>query len=108
MRVDGWDGRAYDDFFLEVIRRFVGQAWFIDGWEYSHGATKEYILCTELGLERIDEGGDVLPPRAAAVHVAAAVDHLSGLGVDHAKLRSRLILMDRLVERRGTADHRPS
>lgn len=100
LRVDGWNPDAYDAFFLEVIRRFVGQAWFVDGWEYSDGATKEFILCTELGLERLDERGAGLEVPSASRLLDAAIDHLAWLGVDHARLRSRRVTLAALDDAR--------
>jgi hypothetical protein len=96
LRIDGWDGRAYGEFFIEVIRRFVSEAWFIDGWEYSHGATKEFAFCVEHGIDRRDERGDSISAVAGAALIAAAADHIETLGVDGSKLRSRLDLLAEL------------
>jgi len=90
LRVDAWTGREYGDFFLEVIRRFVHEAWFIDGWEYSHGATKEYLLCRELSLPTFDEAGRDLAPGEAEGLLRAAANRAAELGVDAAKLLSRI------------------
>lgn len=90
LRVDAWTGREYGDFFLEVIRRFVREAWFIDGWEYSHGATKEYLLCRELLLPTFDEEGRELEPDEAEVLLRAAASRAAELGVDAEKLLSRI------------------
>jgi hypothetical protein len=99
LHVGGWDPAAYDDFFLEVIRRFVCQAWFVDAWEYSHGATKEYVLCTQLGLEVLDERGATLTPRTAVALLSAAIELVAGFELDPARLRSRLEVLQALTSR---------
>ena len=90
LRVEGWNGRSYGEFFLEVIRRFVCEAWFIDGWVYSHGATKEFLLCQELGIPTRDADGELLSVEVARSTISDAADHLVRLGVDDGKLRERL------------------
>src|SRR5258707_472701 len=43
LRVSEWSAHEIGQFFLETIKRYAKEAWFIDGWEYSSGATKEYL-----------------------------------------------------------------
>ncbi|MGO9976060.1 MAG: hypothetical protein ACLP01_25310 [Solirubrobacteraceae bacterium] len=90
LRVDAWTGREYGDFFLKVIRSFAREAWFIDGWEYSHGATKEYLLCRELSRPTFDEAGQALEPAEAETLLRDAAGRAAELQVDAEKLRSRI------------------
>ncbi|MGN6202520.1 MAG: hypothetical protein ACTHNY_08965 [Solirubrobacterales bacterium] len=90
LRVEGWDPRAYGEFFLEIIRRYVGEAWFIDGWAYSHGATKEFLLCLELNLKCFDAKGSLLSADRGAAAITRAADHIAELGANDSKLRERL------------------
>lgn len=90
LRIEGWEPRDYGEFFLEIIRRYVGEAWFVDGWAYSHGATKEFLLCLELGLPRHDAEGAPLSAETGAAVIARAADHIAELGADDGKLRERL------------------
>jgi hypothetical protein len=91
LRVEGWDPRTYGEFFLEIIRRYVGEAWFIDGWAYSHGATKEFLLCLELDLDCHDAEGRSLSADKGVAAITRAADHVAGLGADDSKLRERLV-----------------
>lgn len=90
LRVEGWDPRGYGEFFLEIIRRYVAETWFVDGWAYSHGATKEFLLSLELGLPCHDAEGAPLSVEAGAAAISRAADHVAELGADDRKLRERL------------------
>ncbi len=89
LRVHKWKGADYGIFFLEVLERYANEAWFIDGWEFSTGATKEFILCISKGIPCFTESGEGLTPHAGKLLVADAVSFIDALGLDSSKLRSR-------------------
>lgn len=88
--VQGWEGNDYGEFFLEVIRRFAAEVRFIEGWEYSSGATKEYLLCVETGVPCFDECGAALLVDRAEALMRAAADHMRALGFSDERLQRRL------------------
>ena len=90
LRVPGWDTRMLGNFFISVIERFVNEAWFIEGWEYSHGATKEFLYCIGGGVRCCDERGQTLGTPRAVELLANAVSHIKALGLDAEKLEQRL------------------
>jgi hypothetical protein len=81
LRVDGWSPRQIGDFFLQTIGRYAREAWFIDGWEYSSGATKDYLHCATLGIPCFAENGKPLDPNQAVALLASAVEVISRLDV---------------------------
>jgi hypothetical protein len=56
--VSGWEGEDYSRFFLEVIARFVKEIRFLDGWEYSLGATKEFVFGRRRGIDCLTFQGE--------------------------------------------------
>jgi hypothetical protein len=64
LRVSGWAGKDYGSFFLEVMEQYAKEAWFIDGWEFSYGATREFLFFTSLGRPCINERGEDLSVEA--------------------------------------------
>lgn len=90
LRVPTWHGADYSNFFLEVIRRYAREAWYVDGWEYSSGATKEFTHCIQWQIPCYDERGDSLSVEGGAALIRAAVEDIERMGLMAEKLRSRL------------------
>lgn len=90
LRVASWDGALYGRFFLEVIERFVFESRFLDGWEYSRGATSEYVLCLAHGVICRDERGALLAPAHASTLIERAASRIERLGHDASRFRARV------------------
>jgi hypothetical protein len=90
LRIDGWTGSDHGDFFLKVVERYVRYARFVDGWQYSTGATKEFFLCIARGIPCLDQAGREIDTTEGYALVQAAIDHIDQLGVDSSTLRSCL------------------
>jgi len=90
LRVAGWTGEHYGSFFLEVIDEFAKELHLLDGWEFSRGATKEFIFCVNIGIPAFAASGAVLDSQAGKRLVQRAVGQLDELGVDPDHLRRRL------------------
>jgi hypothetical protein len=88
--VDGWCGREYGDFFLSVLDRYVKEVWFMDGWEYSNGSTKEFFFCHACSIPCFDSTGSPLCTSVGRDLIEDAATHVESLGIDASKLRSRL------------------
>jgi len=90
LRVPGWSGRDYLQFFLVVLERFVREAWFVDGWEFSLGATREFQYCTSRAIRCRDEAGEELTPTRGRELIESASRYVESIGGDASRLRSRL------------------
>lgn len=90
LRVPHWDGHDYGMFFLEVMIRFAKEVWFIDGWEYSNGATKEFKHCIEKGIACLDERGSTVSLETGRKMIEKAASRLENMGCDASRLRSHV------------------
>jgi hypothetical protein len=54
LRVPHWSAREHGDFFLRVIAELCCDVILLDGWEYSSGATKEFIFAQQHGVPCFD------------------------------------------------------
>lgn len=95
LRVPGWSAQEYGIFFLTVIERFVREIWFMDGWEYSYGATKEFIVSSERCVHLLNERGEELSRGDAQRLIEGAVDDLTRLGISPTRFESRLRMLAR-------------
>jgi hypothetical protein len=96
LKVSGWSGRDYSTFFLEVIRRYAKECWFMNGWEYSTGATKEFVFCCTIQTPCLVESGERLIARDGVRLIHEAADFVRGLGLNDTKLRWRAEDLNRL------------
>jgi hypothetical protein len=96
LKVAGWSGKEYSVFFLEMIRRYARECWFVDGWEFSTGATKEFVFCCTIQTPCLTESGErlIAPEGLRLIHEAA--NFVRGLGLDDAKLLSRASDLSRI------------
>jgi hypothetical protein len=97
LRVEGWSPREVGQFFLETISRYTKEAWFIDGWEYSSGATKEYLHCASFSIPCFAADGRRLEPAHAVALLSSALDEIRRLAVPAPKLTERLTAFRLLV-----------
>lgn len=97
LKIAEWSGREYSIFFLEVIRRYARECWFMNGWEYSTGASKEFVFCCRIGRPCFAETGQSLTIPEGIRLIREAADFVRGLQLDDAKLRSRAFDLDRLA-----------
>jgi hypothetical protein len=94
LRVADWPNPVYGRFFFAVICEFVKEARFLDGWEYSRGATGEFVLCVTRGIRCSAEAGGELRVETARSLISAAADRIECLGHDPARFRARLEALD--------------
>jgi hypothetical protein len=52
-----WSQANWVDFWCEVIRKYVSEVTFVDGWQYSSGCGKEFLVAQQLALEVRNEAG---------------------------------------------------
>jgi hypothetical protein len=82
LQVPDWDGSMHGSFFLAVLERYCDEVWFMDDWQYSRGASKEFVLAQTLGLRCVDCHGKVLSTSDGLQLVTEAVDFLERRGHD--------------------------
>jgi hypothetical protein len=97
LKIEGWSGREYSVFFLEIIRRYAKECWFVNGWEYSTGATKEFVFCCSIQMPCLTESGERLTIRDGIDLIQEAADCVHNLNRDDAKLRSRVLDLTRML-----------
>jgi hypothetical protein len=90
LRIPGWRGADYGRLFLDVIDIFVREVWFIDGWEFSSGATKEFAYCVHRGIWCVDESGAEISIERGRKIVRGAIQYVESLGVSAEKLQSHI------------------
>lgn len=54
LRVSIWTPSEHGDFFLRLIADYCREIVFLDGWEFSSGATKEFVYAFERGIRCLD------------------------------------------------------
>lgn len=90
LQIEGWPNELYGRFFIAVIERFAREARFLDGWQFSRGATSELIFCLENDIPCRSRGGKEISPEIATESIEAAVQHLDALGQDSSRFQARL------------------
>jgi hypothetical protein len=94
LRIEGWEGRDYGEFFIEVIHRYVREAWFLDDWEFSSGASKEFIVCQTVGIPCYNHIGELIDRTEGQRLITKAAEFVEQLGGDSSKLRSRIAALE--------------
>lgn len=90
LKIPEWSGHDYGDFFIEIIERYANEAWFVDGWGFSRGATKEFIFCIENNIHCFNEHGKEITADHGYETIQKAVVYISNLGLDASKFQERL------------------
>jgi hypothetical protein len=96
LRVASWSRDMYGPFFLRVVDMYAFEAWFIEGWEFSRGATSEYVHCSKAGIPCRDASGDPLPVAQAVELLQGATTRLSEFNLDASKFESRIATLANL------------
>jgi hypothetical protein len=97
LKISGWSGSNYDSFFKKVIGRYVKEVWFLDGWEYSSGSTKEFIYCISNKIRCLTQSGTELTSEAGKLLICQAVSYINKLGLESSKLSSRIQSLDNAI-----------
>jgi hypothetical protein len=90
LRVPLWTDAQHGSFFLRVIEKIAKEVWFVDGWEFSIGATKEFVYSCKLRLPCLDERGNEINLQLGKKMIRDAAEYVRGLGLDASKLMSRI------------------
>lgn len=97
LRVPMWTGSQHGEFFLEVIERMCTEVVFMDGWEFSLGATREFVFAQRICRRCVDQSTkDELSADYGAALIRSAVHTVEKLGHKGERLRSRIASLDEL------------
>jgi hypothetical protein len=96
LQVPGWAGSDYGRFFLRVIEELCFEIRFIDGWEYSMGATKEFVYSQKLRISCFDENGAGLTVDAGIRLIEIAVRKMESVGIENSRYAGRLLSLREL------------
>lgn len=90
LQVPGWAGPDYGRFFLHVMEELCFEIRFIDGWEYSMGATKEFIRAQELRMPCFNQNGAQLTVEAGIKLIETVVGNMESAGIENSRYVARL------------------
>lgn len=96
LKIQEWSSRETGEFFLKVIKIFAKETWFINGWEYSRGATKEFEFCLLNGIPCLDENGKSISQKEAIEMISDVVTHLKENGIPADRFQDRLKIINTL------------
>lgn len=91
LKIPGWAGSDYGTFFIKIIENYAKEVWFMDEWEFSGGATKEFKFCATNGICCRDERGERLTAIAGNLLIKKAILYVEDLNLDSSRLKSRLL-----------------
>jgi hypothetical protein len=90
LRIPQWQAADYGQLFLRIIDVFVREVWFINGWEYSTGATKEFAYCVRKGITCTDEAGKAINIAEGRERIQEAIRYVESFSLNADKLRAHL------------------
>jgi hypothetical protein len=90
----GWSQPEYLAFWEELIRTRIKSVWFNLNWEFSNGCTFEFAVALDAGLPTLDHTGKILTRNDGVALLNVAVRRLEHWGLDAAKLRENLKLLN--------------
>jgi hypothetical protein len=90
IKIGDWTSTEIGNFYIKVIEHFVKEIWFMDEWEYSRGATKEYQFAVANRINCLDATGNVISPEKGSNMVSEVVIHLTKLGLDSSRFADRV------------------
>ena len=88
--VPGWSQPEYLAFWETLIRTRIKSAWFNHRWEFSNGCTFEFAVAQDAGISTLTREGRPLDRQAGIKAIKSAIEQLTGLGFDAAKLNQNL------------------
>lgn len=74
LRVRHWTPGEHGDFFLRVVAELCREVVFMEGWEFSSGATKEFVFAQEQGIPCLDGSENLISLEQGRQLIAAGMD----------------------------------
>jgi hypothetical protein len=73
-----------------VIEHFAKEIWFMDEWQYSRGATKEFQFAIASHIACLDAQGAIIPAEEGSQMISGVATHLTRLGIDASRFVDRV------------------
>jgi hypothetical protein len=96
LKIERWTSREIGDFYIKVIEEFAAEVWFMEGWEYSRGATREFIFAVSRRIRCLDSSGVEISAKHGSRLIAKVVDHLREMGLDASRFVERISKIENL------------
>lgn len=77
LSVDDWSQNEYRAFWRLVIERLCDRVLFLDDWQYSNGASFEFLVATNSGKLTLDERGQELSRAEGTQKIREAITDLT-------------------------------
>jgi hypothetical protein len=90
IKIKDWTANEMGDFYLNVIKKFAKEIWFMDEWQYSRGATKEFQFAVENKVKCLDSKGVVISADVGSEMISHVAAHLKELGIDSTRFVDRV------------------
>jgi hypothetical protein len=90
LRVSHWSPGEHGAFFLRVVAELCRDAVFMDGWEFSSGATKEFVFAQEQGIRCLDSAEKAISREQGHQFIQAAMQTVRQAGGDPHVFERRL------------------
>jgi hypothetical protein len=90
LKIKGWTSRQMGDFYIRVVQLFAKEIWFMDGWEYSRGATKEFQVAVAHKIQCLNARGAYMSASEGCAMIAKAITDLTAMGIDASRFADRI------------------
>jgi hypothetical protein len=90
IKIRDWSAVEIGDFYLKVIQHFAKEIWFMDEWQYSRGATKEFQFAVANRIDCLDAQGVIISAEGGSELISDVVAHLTQLGIDSSRFVDRV------------------
>jgi hypothetical protein len=101
IKISEWTPTDIGDFYITVIQRFVKEIWFMDDWQYSRGASKEFQFAITTHIVCLDANGTTIPAEVGANMISDVAKHLVQLGIDASRFADRVTNIRQALLLRG-------
>jgi hypothetical protein len=101
IKIEGWTSQEIGNLYLQIIEYFVKEIWFMDGWQYSRGATKEFQFAISRGISCLNSLGAVISADDGCRKISEVITYLGDLGIQADRFADRLAAIKASIESRN-------
>jgi hypothetical protein len=102
IKIQDWTAAEIGDFYLKVIEHFAKEIWFMDEWQYSRGATKEFQFAIANQVSCLDAQGFIISGERGLEMISDVATHLTQLGIDSSRFVDRISNIRLAISSGGT------
>jgi hypothetical protein len=93
----GWSSLEIGQFYIDLLARFACEVRFMDNWEFSRGATKEFMVANDIGIPCQDIAGRSISLADGINVIALASKKILQLGSDNTPWVARLETLEKIA-----------